>query len=596
MSILQNVKPVLENVTNAISVILGTDIVICDDEGNYIALNETYLSRKGTQAYKPFIYGVIEGGVPIIVDNPGDHYLCKGCSNEGKCPQKIEVIVPFTYKERTIGYISAISFSEEMKLNILNRKTENIIFLEQMQGLIVKAVTEYDLTRKLNHTMNEMLTMMNSVNSGLISCNMDGKIINCNDVFLNQIKCLRDDIIGENLHQVFPNSHTVEYVLNNGINCEEHEYTYFKNGSNYKLVIAGRVIKNKDRNIEGAVFVVSRMTDIHKMIYNTQGKTIEYKPDDIIGVSEDIQELKRKIRTIAPSCSTVFIRGETGTGKELVARAIHALSQRCDKPFVAINCAAIPDSLLEGELFGYEDGSFTGGRSGGKAGKFEYANGGTIFLDEIGDMKLHLQAKILRTLQEKSVIRIGGCNPIKLDIRIISATHQDVESKIKLNEFREDLYYRLNVIPLSIPPLNKRKEDIIPLARFFMETYNKLANKNVQGISKEFSDALMQYCWPGNIRQLQNVIEYAIAFAESDELTFDNLSPIIKSFIKDKNDGREFNLENQVEDFEKELIMKAIRIYSDDPKGITKVIEILGISRSTFYRKAKKLGINDLIE
>lgn len=591
MSILEKIRPMLQNVANAIGVILDADIVICDDEGNFIAHKDTYIQRKGTEPYLPFNRAVIEGGVSIILENPGKNSLCKGCSNENNCPQKLEIIVPFTYQKKIIGYIGVVTFSEKMRKSMLARKIELMVFLEQMQNLIVRAVKEYDVTCKLNRMMSEQVTVMNSVDSGIISCDLEGVIYNCNSILLNQIKQRREEVIGNKIQNIFPNSFTVNDVLENKRNSAAREYSYSREGFHAKFVVAGGVILGANENPEGAVFVIRDIKEVLAYIHNTHGKTIEYALADIIGVSPAMEELKQKIRVIAPSQSTVLIRGETGTGKELVARAIHVLSPRRNQPFVAINCAAIPDTLLEGELFGYEDGSFTGGKSGGKAGKFEYANGGTVFLDEIGDMPLHLQTKILRTLQEKAVERIGGCTQIKLDIRVISATHQNIEKKIMLSEFREDLYYRLNVIPLSIPPLRKRPEDIKPLTEYFVWKFNKIANKNIEVIDDEFWEALMRYDWPGNIRQLQNTIEYAVAFEETNKLTIKNLSPSVRELISEQEKDNGYNLEARVQATERKIILRALQLQDNDPDAVNKAAQLLGISRSTLYRKARKLGI-----
>jgi transcriptional regulator with PAS, ATPase and Fis domain len=287
-----------------------------------------------------------------------------------------------------------------------------------------------------------------------------------------------------------------------------------------------------------------------------------------------------------------LVRGETGTGKELAVRAIHSLSPRRNAPFVAINCSAIPDTLLESELFGYEEGTFTGAKSGGKAGQFEFANGGTIFLDEIGDMPLHLQAKMLRVLQDKVVQRVGGHHSIQLDIRVIAATNQDLESKIEQKEFREDLYYRLNVIPLMIPPLRKRSMDILPLTSFFLSRFNKLLDKDISEISEEFKTAIVQYDWPGNIRELQNAIEYAINIENNNVLTKESLPPKIQNWIKTNSVDEELNLDSRIVELEREMMLKVLQIHGADAEGVIKVAETLGISRSTLYRKAKRAGIH----
>lgn len=592
MSILENIRSMVTNVANAIGAVIDAYVVICDDQGNYIATHDTYIQKNGTNVYPPFIKGVIRGGVPIVVDNPGNHYLCIGCPNERNCPQSIEVIMPFDYQENTIGYISINSFSKKQSEYIKSKQAEIMAFLEQMGNLIVKAVAEYDISYKLNLIMNERLAIMNSFDSGLLTCDTNGLMTHWNEVALSQLSLSEEDIIGKDINEILPNCHVVKDVLEKRKNINEREYSISIKGKSCKFIVGGRVILNSKDQMEGAVFVIRGVKEIYQLIHNTQGQSIEFQPDDIIGISSEIENLKRKIRAIAPSQSTVLISGETGTGKELVARAIHALSPRRNGPFIAINCAAIPDTLLESELFGYEEGTFTGAKSGGKAGKFEFANGGTVFLDEIGDMSLHLQAKMLRVLQDKTVERIGGHNPLKLDIRVIAATHQDLEKKIKCNEFREDLYYRLNVIPVAIAPLRKRTEDIIPLTEFFISRFNKLVGKQIDKMSEKFNNAILQYDWPGNIRQLQNAIEYAINIETGDILTIDSLPPKIQNHMNSNKEDMLLNLDTQIMSVERDMILKALHIYGRDSEGIVKAANALGVSRSTLYRKAKKVGIS----
>lgn len=591
MSILENIKSTVVNVANAIGTVMDADVVICDNEGNYIAIQESYIQRKGTDAWKPFIKGVIKEGIPVVIDNPGFHYLCRGCPNEKRCPQNIEIIMPFCYSGIVIGYMSIISFSKEQALQLKERQAEYMVFLEQMGNLIIRAVSEVDILDKLNNTMSELTATMNAVNCGLITCNNDSTIIHCNNVALSLLRSVEDKIVGESITTILPNCQTVSEVLEFKQNSIEREWVVGDKKIKKRFVVSGRIMNDVFGSMKGAVFVIQDIKEVHRFIHNTYSQSIEYKPDDIIGVSSETENLKRKIRAVAPSQSTVLIRGETGTGKELVVRAIHALSPRRNGPFVAINCAAIPDTLLESELFGYEEGTFTGAKSGGKAGKFEFANGGTVFLDEIGDMPLHLQAKMLRVLQDKVIERIGGHSPLKLDIRVIAATHQDLEQKIQCNEFREDLYYRLNVIPVFIPPLRKRTEDIIPLTTFFISKFNKLVGKQIDEISEEFKNAIIQYNWPGNVREIQNVVEYAINIESSNVLTIDSLPPKIQNYINSNKQDKLLNLDSQVMTVERDMILKALQIYGTDSEGINKSAEALGISRSTLYRKAKRVGI-----
>ncbi|WP_457600597.1 sigma-54 interaction domain-containing protein, partial [Hydrogenivirga sp.] len=248
--------------------------------------------------------------------------------------------------------------------------------------------------------------------------------------------------------------------------------------------------------------------------------------EGIVGRSRGIMGVLELVHRVAHTNATVLLRGESGVGKEVFARAIHFLSPRADRPFIAVNCGAIPENLLEAELFGYEKGAFTGAYSS-KKGKFELANGGTLFLDEIGELPLHLQVKLLRAIQEKEIERLGGSKPIKVDVRIIAATNRDLERMVKEGKFREDLYYRLNVVPIFIPPLRERREDIPVLAQHFLEKFRKEYNKEVT-ISPEVMDAFMRYEWKGNVRELQNVIERMVILDTDGVLTEEDLPPEIR--------------------------------------------------------------------
>jgi Nif-specific regulatory protein len=316
--------------------------------------------------------------------------------------------------------------------------------------------------------------------------------------------------------------------------------------------------------------------------------------EDIIGVSKPILEIVETIKNIAPTPATVLLLGESGVGKELFAKTIHKFSDRADKPFIKINCAAIPEDLLESELFGYEKGAFTGAYTT-KKGKFELANGGTIFLDEIGDMPISLQAKILRVLQEKEVERIGSAKPIKVDVRVIAATNKNLEDMVNQGTFREDLYYRLNVIPVYIPPLRERKEDIPVIINYFINKFNKEYGKQVV-ISEELMQLFLEYEWPGNVRQLQNTIERMVILSKKDVLTPEDLPKDIKidkkpvkkpetHFANIKTTPSKLELPKTVEEIEKEAIINALEKTNYVVKHAAK---LLGMTpRQVRYRMEK---------
>lgn len=306
-----------------------------------------------------------------------------------------------------------------------------------------------------------------------------------------------------------------------------------------------------------------------------------YEFANIIGKSKAMQEIFALVRRIADTDTTVLIRGKTGTGKELIARAIHAHSSRRSKPFVAINCGAIPETLLESELFGHEKGAFTGALTT-KKGLFEEAHGGTILLDEIGEIPPSIQVKLLRVLQEKEIKRVGGTENIKVDVRVLAATSRDLEAAIRAGQFREELFYRLNVIPIFLPDLKDRREDIPLLVEHFIRKYSKQAAGRIKGITKEALALLMNYDWPGNVRELENVIERAVIMAKGEQIEVADVkrslpvTPLQTAVAK------------TMEEFEKEHIAQVLKEVGGQRN---KAAQILGIDRKTLYLKIKKYGL-----
>ncbi len=336
----------------------------------------------------------------------------------------------------------------------------------------------------------------------------------------------------------------------------------------------------------------------------------EFKGDRIIGSSSKMQEIYKIIGQVASSDVTVILRGESGTGKELVARAIYSYSKRKDKPFLVINSAAIPETLLESELFGYEKGAFTDARER-RIGKLEQCNGGTVFLDEIGDMPASTQAKILRVLEDKSFERLGGNKTIKVDVRLVAATNRNLETLIKEEKFREDLYYRLNVVTINIPPLRERKEDTSALVEYFFNKYNKELNKNITSFSAEALKILQRYDWPGNVRELENVIKKAMLFSKGNIILPEHI------FITDTIVSRSKDLMTQLRDLLEQVTKQSLQkqstsLYKDTIEEIEKTLliealkqtqgnqsqaaKLLGISRPTLKEKIEKLGLKKVVD
>ena len=313
----------------------------------------------------------------------------------------------------------------------------------------------------------------------------------------------------------------------------------------------------------------------------------KFQPDNMVGNSQAMQEVFDLMSQVSGSDATVLIRGESGTGKELVAQAIHYNSLRADKPFIKVNCAALPESVIESELFGHEKGAFTGAMNTRK-GRFEMADGGTIFLDEIGEISPMTQVKLLRVLQEREIERVGGSETIKVNVRILAATNRNLEEEIEKNTFREDLYYRLNVFPIHIPPMRERKTDLMLLADFFTEKYSKKNRKHIKRISSSAIDLIMSYHWPGNVRELENCIERAVLLSTDQVIHAYHLPPSLQS-AESSDTGILSTLQEAVDNLEKELISEALK---SNRGNMAKAARKLGITERIMGLRVKKYHIN----
>ncbi len=330
--------------------------------------------------------------------------------------------------------------------------------------------------------------------------------------------------------------------------------------------------------------VVEKQELLKEVLY-LRSEVAEHRFENLVGRNARMQEIYTLITRIADNNATVLLSGESGTGKEVLARAIHQQSNRSHRPFVAINCAAIPSELLESELFGHEKGSFTGAIAT-KVGKFEMATGGSLFLDEVGSMRLDLQAKILRALQEREVERVGGTRTIKIDVRVIAATNRDLKKAVEEGTFREDLYYRLNVVPITLPDLKDRQEDIPLLANHFVQKFTQESNSNIREISKEAMGILLSYPWPGNVRELENVIERAVTLGRGPAIQPGDLPPHLAGGAGPVE--KALAQEATLEDLERDYIRAVLR----RTKGHQiRAAAILGIDRRTLYRKIRRYGI-----
>jgi len=428
---------------------------------------------------------------------------------------------------------------------------------------------------------NYMNALIESIDSGVIAVDTNGMITHFN----SQAKLIlnwHEKLKGKTLSDIFGSQVDFNQMMHSGFEFVDREIFLKHKSGVIQLLITSKPIFDAGQKVIGIIFVFSAIHRIRKLINEMAGSQASFNFEDIIGCSPNIMEAKRLAMLAASGNSTVLILGETGTGKELFAQSIHNLSTRKHHPFVAINCGAIPRELLESELFGYTEGSFTGAKRGGRPGKLELASSGTLLLDEIGDMPVDMQVKFLRVLQTGEMCRIGQHKPISIDLRVIAATHFDLEREVKDGNFREDLFYRLNVLPIHIPPLCERSADILLLAKHILSRCRQVFKKPEIKFSPEAERMLMCYNWPGNVRELENVVERAVNLVDEEFIQPEHFG--LQTLDK-KNIAKEGPRGALLKKAEEQTITEVVETMG---YNISKAAHILGISRATLYNKLKK--------
>lgn len=472
-------------------------------------------------------------------------------------------------------------------------------------GLVagVKAV-EFRDQMPYEEREDALKTILNSVDEGILAVDKDGKITHINEVSMKLLLCTFAQVIGLGVEELLGTNHLLFETLKSGKTYTLQEGRLNKDGCNIHYLISGQPIINDKGQIIGAVATLRDFRQVEAIISKVDKIRHLKTFDEIVFQSKKMSQLIAAARTVARSSSTVLLRGESGTGKELFASALHTEGPRRQAPFIAVNCTALPETLLESELFGYEEGAFTGAIKGGRRGLFEQANGGTLFLDEIGELPLLVQVRLLRTLQEGTIRRVGGSKEQNVDVRIIAATHRNLEEMVRKGEFREDLYYRLNVIPLTIPPLRERREDIPVLAQHLIGKICRKLNKPEVRLVSESVGFLMNQEWPGNIRQLENTLERIINLLNSSEITPHDLA--VWSDIGNRNERVPSTLQRKnvmqveipsaeagvglkeiVAQVEKEIIMRVLEKYPSSRLAG----QVLGVSNTTVLNKIKGYGL-----
>ncbi len=596
MSVLSGIRESVQQVAEAISIAVGVEVEIVDNQLNIVGGTGVYQSRigqkeEGGDLEGNFLYArVLRTGVTqYVADAVNDKSYGSFAAGKSFRGELAEICTPIILNGEIIGIIGLVAFTEEQKKILLNKSGSMTVFVEKMADLLAAKADQQEILENVEVSRDEMSTVLETAHEGIFALDKRGYVKHCNNRAATLFGTTKTDLAGSHISKLMPGSPAIK-VLDTGTGYTENEEIFKVDGRQLHFIVTAKPYSSGD-DIDGVVVSFRDIEEAQKLVYNFSTRNIKNTVDDIIGSGKEIMKAKKQAMITARSNSTVLITGESGTGKEMFAKAIHYASARGDAPFITVNCGAIPENLMESELFGYEKGAFTGANEKGKEGKFELADGGTIFLDEIGDMPLHLQVKLLHVLQNMRFERVGGNKSILVDVRVIAATNKDLEKMIDEGTFREDLYYRLSVIPLSIPPLRERREDIKTLMYHFLRKYNTYMNRKIEGFTPEVEELYINHDWAGNVRELENAVEYGTNMAFGKFIGMDEVPARIlkkeEEIVKFKNLDKP--LAEQVRLYEKEIITKKLKQAGGVKETVAKE---LGLSRATLYRKLSELDIN----
>jgi len=574
MSLLTDIGTELLHVVEALHAVTNIDIIIVDS--NLRRVVSTVKHDDGFEGNAPensAFHKCMVTGRRYFIEDPKSDHICESCANIINCKELIEFCLPIKYDGKIIGVLGMCAYDETAKQNLLINRGSYINFESRLSDIISTMLNEKNIMKMLEYRYSELGTLINSLNDGIIVINNNKHIVTTNKYINEKLNIDIDNV--PSLRELLTDR-VYEMLISKNFNADEGPIKV----KGVEFVISTNPIMVKGRQ-EGIVLVLSDFNKMKESVLESNRKKDLITFDDIVGESEALLQARREAIQVAYNDASVLICGETGTGKEVFARAIHNLSKRKNNVFMAINCGAIPENLIESELFGYEKGSFTGASSAGKMGKFEICKDGTLFLDEIGDLPLLMQVKLNRALEEKEILRVGGNTPVKVNPRIISATHKDLSNLSEKNLFRNDLYYRLNVVPIKLPPLRERGYDVIILSRYFLNHFSRVYDKDIKGFSPEAEILLLKHKFPGNIRELRNLVEYAVIFEQDSIVGTENIRKKIGSVIENEN----VKLADLTRVYEKTVIENKIKKLGDDLDAKKEAARQLGISIATLYRK-----------
>ncbi|WP_026793291.1 sigma-54 interaction domain-containing protein [Pleomorphomonas oryzae] len=580
---LVDINEAVQNVSEAISSVLDVDVIISDAEFRKVGDTKRHFNREVTEIRDTYVIGhVLRTGETATIASKADSPQCMACKEQAECNLRAMICVPIEREGARVGAIGLIAITDVARAKLLDNRDNLVVFTNRMADLIVSKLIEQETAEKLTISKNRLTRIIDSIEEGIVAVDAAGRIMHTNAVVEEVLGARSEELAGQLVETYFSGAY-VGALLRDGTAFTNIELRIGDQSRSTHVLISGKPVGEKNA---GSILALKKMDDVYKVINNLTTSPLATSFDEIVGASPQIGQLKRQALRVAVSSSNILITGESGTGKELLARAIHHASPRAAKPFVALNCAAMPETLIESELFGFEEGAFTGAARGGRPGKFQLAHGGTIFLDEIGDMPLHLQPKLLRVLQEKTVERLGGHKSVAVDVRVIAATNRDLEQLVARGEFREDLYYRLSVIPLHIPPLRARVGDVRLLMTHLLRQYGGKLGKSIKGFTGNAEDALLAWPWKGNVRELANAVEYAVNMEQTPYISFESLPVRIREGAMSPAAMPAVGV---LRSTETDAIRRALGECGESLEGKKRAAAMLGISLATLYRKIKEM-------
>ncbi|HCA4416265.1 TPA: sigma-54-dependent transcriptional regulator [Escherichia coli] len=579
-SVLMQIQPTIQRFARMLASVLQLEVEIVDENLCRVAGTGAYGKFLGRQlsGNSRLLRHVLETKTEKVVTQSRFDPLCEGCDSKENCREKAFLGTPVILQDRCVGVISLIAVTHEQQEHISDNLREFSDYVRHISTIFVSKLLEDQGPG--DNISKIFATMIDNMDQGVLVVDDDNRVQFVNQTALKTLGVVQNNIIGKPIRfrpLTFESNFTHGHM--------QHIVSW----DDKSELIIGQL-----HNIQGRQLFLMAFHQSHTS-FSVANAPDEPHIEQLVGECRVMRQLKRLISRIAPSPSSVMVVGESGTGKEVVARAIHKLSGRRNKPFIAINCAAIPEQLLESELFGYVKGAFTGASANGKTGLIQATNTGTLFLDEIGDMPLMLQAKLLRAIEAREILPIGASSPIQVDIRIISATNQNLAQFIAEGKFREDLFYRLNVIPITLPPLRERQEDIELLVHYFLHLHTRRLGSVYPGIAPDVVEILRKHRWPGNLRELSNLMEYLVNVVPSGEVIDSTLLPpnLLNNGTTEQSDVTEVSEAHlalddaggtALEEMEKQMIREALSRHNSKKQ----VADELGIGIATLYRKIKK--------